>query len=147
MKHSLLSIACLAISLLSPLCSISFAEVTGTEDYKEIIGIVREWSPNGKAIQVGDHTISDFKTTWSDNGSGKITQVGSQNIKTGGAVKAYLIKEDENGFWTADRIVILSGSAVSPTVTNQPSDKKVEITNPPSSSEKKPFLENGVWKN
>jgi len=147
MKYFILSIACAAICFLSPICSRLSAGDKSAEDYKEVVGTVCELDQGGRSFQVGDYMISNFKTVWEDNGSGKISQVGIERIKAGEVVKAYLIKEDENGFWTADRIVILSGRALDSKVKNQAGYKEMEVTNPPAPSEKKPVLDNGVWKN
>ena len=160
MKYYTFVMLFLITGLLSPICTRAFAEdKVVADDYPEIVDIVYEWSPEGNAIQVGDHLISSFKTVWSDNGNGEISRAGRQNIKTGSVVKVYLVKNDENGFWTADRIVILSGNALASAVQSLPENKKLEFENyqentevnlpskSPSTPAKKPVFENGAWKN
>ncbi len=160
MKYYTFVMLFLITGLLSPLCTRAFAEDQAVvDDYPEIVDIVYEWSSEGNAIQVGDHLISSFKTVWSDNGNGEISQAGRQDIKTGSVVKAYLVNNDENGFWTADRIVILSGNALDSAVQSLSENKKLEVKNSqenaevnlptksPSAPAKKPVFENGTWKN
>jgi hypothetical protein len=159
MKNSIALIMIISTGLLSSLCGKSLAEEKSLESYMEILDIVYEWSPKGKAIQVGEHLISSFNTVWSDTGSGEIILAGSQAIKVGGVVKAYLIKKDENGFWLADRIVVLSGRTLDSAVQSFPENKKLDFQNSqknternvppkvPSTPAQKPVLENGVWKN
>ncbi len=122
----------------------------------EIVDIVYEWSPEGTAIQVGDYNISKFGSVWMDNGDEKIVQTNSDNIKTGGLARVSLIRQDENGFWIAERVVMLSGAAYDSSVKSLPEIKRNEIMNSQNSHEesiqpipqvKPPVLSNGVWKN
>jgi hypothetical protein len=122
----------------------------------EIIDIIYEWSPGGTAIQVGDYNISKFDSVWIDNGDEKNVQTNNDSIKTGGLARVSLIRQDENGFWIAERIIMLSGTAYESTVKNLPEIKRNEIMRSqesqkenisPIPQEKPPVFNNGVWKN
>jgi hypothetical protein len=133
--------------------SIAENGVTSTE----IIDLVYEWSPEGTSIQIGKYNISEFDTVWMDSGNGNIVQTNSNDIKTGNLVKVYLVNQDENDFWLADRLVVLSGTALDSAIKSLPDNKRDEKLhtkeneeNIPSESKKQielPVLDNGVWRN
>ena len=155
MKRYALIIFILVSWVLFPLSIVSAAE-EGAEEYTELIDIVYEWSPQGNAIQVGDYTISDIGSVWLDRGSEDISQTGNSVIKQGGLVKALLVDKDENGFWRADRIVVLSGSALDAAIEELPELKRKQLleslksegeSEAPQYQSQKPILKDGVWTN
>lgn len=124
--------------------------------YTEVVDIVYEWSPDGSSIQVGGYLISSFGSVWIERGDGKSVQTNSNKIKNKDLVKAYLIERDENGFWTADRIIVLSDKAFSAAVESLPESKKNEIMLEQENVSEKPttlpklngpVLKDGVWIN
>ena len=128
--------------------------------YVEVIDLVYEWSPGGEAIQVGDYMISEFDSVWSDTGDGDIVMVGRSAIKLGGLVKTLLTGKDENGFWIADRVIVLAGDGVDAAMEALPEAKRQQLTssqesnatdndNTPTNRQSGEFLyeEDGVWKN
>ncbi|MBV5330062.1 MAG: hypothetical protein JZU65_20945 [Chlorobium sp.] len=122
----------------------------------EIVDIVYEWSPEGTAIQVGDYNILKFGSVWIDNGDEKIVQTNNDSIKTGGLARVSLIRQDENGFWIAERVILLSGTAYDSTLKSLPEIKRNELMKSQDTQKESiqpipqvnpPVLNNGVWKN
>ncbi len=155
MKQTIFIIFIFTSWVLFPLFTVSFAD-EGAGEYTEVIDLVYEWSLQGGAIQVGDYMISDIGSVWLDRGNEDISQSGNSVIKQGGLVKALLIDKDENGFWRADRIVVLSGSALDAAMQNLPESKRKQLlkslqsegeSRTPQYQSQEPFLEEGVWKN
>ena len=155
MKQYILISFILVFWVLFPFCMVTSAD-EGAEGYTEVIDLVYEWSPQGTAIQVGDYMISDFGSVWLDRGNEDIVQSGNSVIKQGSLVKALLADKDENGFWHADRIIVLSGSALDDAMEKLPEPKRKELLEnlkseveslAPRYQSKKPILEEGVWKN
>jgi hypothetical protein len=154
MKSYMLLVCSLSFLLFFSGSTASFAEEE--RPAIEIVDIVYEWSPEGTAIQVGDYNISKFVSVWLDNGGGEIVQTNNESIKTGGLARVSLIGQDENGFWMADRVIMLSGAAFDSTVKSLPEIKRNEIMKSqepqkemaqPIPQVKPPVLNNGVWKN
>ena len=155
MKRYTLIIFILVSWILFPLNIVSAAE-EGVEEYTEVIDLVYEWSPQGNAIQVGDYSISDIGSVWLDRGNEDISQTGNNVIKEGGLVKAMLVDRDENGFWLADKIIVLSGNALEAAIEKLPESKRKQLleglasedeSSAPKYQSQQPFLEEGVWKN
>ena len=126
----------------------------------EVVDLVYEWSLEGEAIQVGDYMISEFDSVWTDTGDGELIMVGRSAIKLGGLVKTLLIGKDENGFWIADRVIVLVGDGVDSAIEALPEAKRQQLTssqesnatdndNTPTSHQSGGLLyeEDGVWKN
>ncbi len=149
----LFTILCLPFFFLSSLAA------NGPEkDYKIIIDLVYEWSPQGSMIQIGDYTISDMGSIMLDNGSGSLVPVGRGRIQTGELVKVRLIDKDKNGFWQAYQIIVLTGEALASAKQSLPRAKQKELTINQLEKDNdmleqreqgtvKPYLDkDGVWK-
>ncbi len=149
----LVAILCLPFFFLS-----SLVADEPERDYKIIVDLVYEWSPQGGMIQIGDYTISDMGSIMLDSGTGSLVPAGKGRIKTGGLVKAMLIDQDKNGFWRADRIIVFTGEALASAKQLLPKAKQNEIildqleqnNNLPGQREqitRKPYLDqDGVWR-
>ena len=137
--------------------SLPVSAETSAIDYKVITDIVYEWSPLENAIQIGDYTISDMGSVMLDNGSEHLVPAGKGKIKTGNLVRAMLIGRDENGFWKAGKIIVLTGKALTSAKNSLPETKQKELkrerlrqdSDAPVQKKqdgKQPYLEGGVWK-
>lgn len=122
----------------------------------EIVDVIYEWSPEGAAIQVGDYNITKFDSVWIDIGDEKIVQTNNDSVKTGGLARVSLIRQDKNGFWIAERVIMLSGKAYDSTLESLPEIKRNEIMKSQDAQKESiqpiprlnpPVLNNGVWKN
>lgn len=112
----------LVIGLLS-LSGVSHAEEM-EPDYIQFIDIVYEWTPYGETIQVGDHTISEIRSVWLDNGGKDMLEVDTDYIKLGAPVRAVLINQDANRFWIADKIIVFAGKGLEAAIKHLPLSKR-----------------------
>jgi hypothetical protein len=122
MKPYKIIIATLVIGLLS-LSGVSSAEETAP-DYVQFTGIVSEWTSYGQTIQVDDHTITEIRSVWLDNGGKEMLEVNTGYIKLGAPVRVVLEKQDTNGFWIAHKIIVFEGKGLEAAIKHIPPYKR-----------------------
>jgi len=87
-------------------------------DYKQFTDIVYEWTSGGKMIQIGDSTISRIKSVWldkgdrDDQGNPILVRAGKYNIRVGRLATPLMLKQDQNGYWVAEKLILYSGKGV-----------------------------------
>ncbi len=110
MKNHLFLFCTISVLLLLP--GMAFSEEA--PDYRELTGIVFEWTPNGDMIQIENLTISGIKSVWLDEGKGDegLIRVNKSYIKEGKLARALLLDKDRNGLWIAEKIIVFSGKGL-----------------------------------
>ncbi len=118
----------------------------------EIVDTVYEWAPDGDYLQVGDYIITNVgNKVWLGKQAEEKVRVDKNRIQPGNIIKAVLSGKNEDGFWLAESITILSEQTVdsSSEEENAGNTREVEEHDKASSQSRgrEMYLEDGVWKN
>ncbi|WP_022668516.1 hypothetical protein [Desulfospira joergensenii] len=121
------------LSLILGVCFIGISSAEEATDYRVVTDIVYELANSGNVAQIGDFTVSEIRSVWQNRGEKDaqgqpvLIQVSRSYIRQGKPASVFLIKKDESGFWTADRIVVYSGKGLKDAIQALPLSKRKEL--------------------